>query len=152
MRRLIKPTKYLITCNLTSDLERSTIYVSVTMSNPTNQLPFFESNTIAQANSSYFCLWAVLLQTSSISRWSRKKAEEMKVPSSSPQTTLLPPKHWSLDLVQQNNYSEEQGWWGCWCWQHQLHLHSRILLHQPDQGGITWELCHVIWSQGYPHD
>ncbi len=46
----------ILTCDLTLDFERSTLYLSVTMSNPTNQLPSYESNAIAQANSNYFCL------------------------------------------------------------------------------------------------
>ncbi len=46
---------YKVPCDLTSDLERSTWYLSVTMRNLTKQLPSYESTTIVQANSSYFC-------------------------------------------------------------------------------------------------
>ncbi len=42
--------------DLTSDFERPTHYSSVTMTNPANQLPSYDSDAIAQADSSYFCL------------------------------------------------------------------------------------------------
>ncbi len=41
---------------MTSVFERPTQYPSVTMTNPANQLPSYDSDVIAQANSSYFCL------------------------------------------------------------------------------------------------
>ncbi len=41
---------------MTSDFERPAQYPSFTMTNPANQLPSYDSETIAQANSSYFCL------------------------------------------------------------------------------------------------
>ncbi len=39
-----------------SALERSTSNLLVTMSNPTSLLPSYETDTITQANNSYFCL------------------------------------------------------------------------------------------------
>ncbi len=55
-------------------------------------------------------LQAILPCKLSAIKWlSRRRKEERKVPSSSPQTTLLPLRHWSLDLVQQELCSEEQG-------------------------------------------
>ncbi len=47
---------YKVPCDLTSDLERSTLYLLITMNNPTNQLLSYESDTITQANSNYFSL------------------------------------------------------------------------------------------------
>ena len=44
-----------MSCDLTSDFERPTQDPSVTMTNPANQLPSYDSDAIAQANSSYFC-------------------------------------------------------------------------------------------------
>ncbi len=41
---------------MTSDFQRPNQYLSVAMTNPANQLPSYDSNAIAQANSSYFCL------------------------------------------------------------------------------------------------
>ncbi len=47
---------YNISCYLTMDFKRSILSVLVTMSNPAKQLPFCQSDTLVQANSSYFCL------------------------------------------------------------------------------------------------
>ncbi len=47
---------YNLPCDLTSDFERHTHYSSVTMTNPVNQLPSYDSDAIAKANSSYFWL------------------------------------------------------------------------------------------------
>ncbi len=47
---------YDVPFDLSLDLEWSTLYLSVFVSNPANNFPSYESDTIAQANSSYFCL------------------------------------------------------------------------------------------------
>ncbi len=43
-------------CDLTSVFERPALHSSVTMTNLANQLPSYDSDAIAQANISYFCL------------------------------------------------------------------------------------------------
>ncbi len=47
---------YNISCDLTLEFRRSTLYLLVTMSNLANQLPSYESDSIMQDNSNYFCL------------------------------------------------------------------------------------------------
>ncbi len=44
---------YNLPCEMTLDFYRPTLYPSVTMTNPANQLPSYASDTIAQPNSGY---------------------------------------------------------------------------------------------------
>ncbi len=41
---------------MTLDFERTTLYLSVAMSNPANQLPSYELDNTSQANNNYFCI------------------------------------------------------------------------------------------------
>ncbi len=47
---------YDLACDLTSVFERPTQNPSVTMTNPSNQLPSYAFEVISKANSSYLCL------------------------------------------------------------------------------------------------
>ncbi len=70
---------------LTSDFEIPTQYPPVTMTNPANQLPPYDSDVIAQANSSYFflpmgCIPAEIDHNQVVVR---RRKEKKNVPSSS---------------------------------------------------------------------
>ncbi len=47
---------YDLPCDLTADFDRPTQYPSVTMTNPANQQPSYDSDAIAKSNSNHFCL------------------------------------------------------------------------------------------------
>ena len=87
---------YNLPCDLTSDFERPIHHLSVTMTNPANQdfLPMILTPLHKPTVVTSVFLRAILLQKLSVIKWlSRKRIEERNVPSSSPQTTLLPLRH-----------------------------------------------------------
>ncbi len=98
----MKPTKYLLTCLQTlRDLPCVCLWLWAIL--PTNFHFMNQTQLHKQTVTTFAFLWAVLQWKWSVIRWlSRKKTDELKDPSNSPQTTLLQQKHWSLDLVQQS--------------------------------------------------
>ncbi len=100
-------------CDMTSDFERPTEYPSVTMTNTANQLSSYDSDTIAQANSSYFCL-STDCTPAEIERNQVVVKQEKRGEEGSKQFTLnyilLPLKIEALIWCSRAFCSEEHGW------------------------------------------
>ncbi len=125
-----------------------------TISKPANQLPSYESDTIAQANSNYFCLpmgctpMEFKLNQVAVNKENRgdEGPKQFTLNYSAATEASKSGFGTSKHFVQTNKDGEETD---------AGNTKSTLIqdfLHKPDQGECPWSSCCLISSQGYPHD
>lgn len=148
-------------CTTALYFERSILHSTVTMTKHSKKHPSSKSGNIVQTNIPHFCLsighsFAAIEhnQVVVVVKENRgdERSKQFTLKYTATTTTLLPPKHWCLDLEQQIICFRGARMAGRAMMVTLIDLHSRLPLYTPGQSGLPQALSWSNIFQEYPHD